>query len=368
MLKRIFWGLLLSLIVVIVVISLLNRQAKMRYPAVAKQYANVIVFGDSLSDSAPDGQNMGNNYWVKPEGIVNQLGAPITNEISTQNPVRKTWLDYFLVEMPLEAGSDFSNIKGLVKNAAYAKNVSFATASAETGDYYLTDTTWARDSMAQCQNGIGDYGNYNCVPGVLKQLQLYLSNVANKPNPNTLFIIWAGGNDFYQNIVRIASRNGQAIAHPIDNIVQAVKLLMDKGVPASHIYVLNLPDFSMVPALTNLVGEHVKNNYAHRAVLTLISSISQLYNLNLHINLVLQTLGRLSANHIFPIDQLFLDVYFNKEHILQKLRIIQKVDLTCAKAGDFPYCAGFLFYNGMHPTTVIHQYLAKELMSYIQRT
>ncbi|WP_119328632.1 SGNH/GDSL hydrolase family protein [Cysteiniphilum halobium] len=368
MLKRVFWSLIASLVVVIVILALIKRQAEIRVDSQTKHFANVVIFGDSLSDSASHGQGVGNNYWVKPSGITDKIGAPITSALSANDPTRNTWFNYFLADLSTNAGDKFYNIKDLKPNMAFDHNVSFATASAETGDYYLTDTTWARDTSEQCLYGVGDYGSYNCVPGVLKQLQFYLTNVNDKPNSKTLFILWAGGNDFYQNIVRIASNNGQAIAHPIDNMVKAVKILMQNGVPAENIYVLNLPNFSMVPALTHLVDDHIHSYLLRQSMLAVISSISQMYNLSLQTNLVLQTLGKFPANHVFPIDQLFLDVYFNKADVLTTIGITEPVDMTCAKARDLPYCHGYLFYNGMHPTTTVHRYLARQLIHYIQRT
>lgn len=369
MLKRVFWSLIAALVIVIAILALIKRQAEERVnDPQAKHFANVVVFGDSLSDSAYHGQGVGNNDWVKPSGITDKIGAPITSELSVNDPTRKTWLNYILAELPTSAGDKFYNIKALKPNMAFDHNASFATASAETGDYYLTDTTWARDTNEQCIHGVGDYGAYNCVPCVLKQLQLYLANVHNKPNPKTLFILWAGGNDFYQNIVRIASNNGQALAHPIDNIVKTVKILMQHGVPVANIYVLNLPNFSMVPALTNLVDEHIHSHIMRQSVLAVISSILQMYNLSLQTNLVLQTLGEFPANHVFPIDRLFLDVYFNKANVLASIGITKPTDLTCADAKGLPYCNGFLFYNGMHPTTMVHRYLASQLLHYIQMT
>ncbi|WP_116962985.1 SGNH/GDSL hydrolase family protein [Fastidiosibacter lacustris] len=370
MVKRIFWSLLIAFMIVITIVVIISCEVeqstikKVSY----KSFDNIIVFGDSLSDSAPPQTQVGNNYWVKPYGITDKIGAPITSEISLNYPVRKTWLNYFIEQMDLKSGKDLTLIKGLTPNSAYSQNTSFAVASAETGDYYLTDTTWGRDNNAKCVNGLGDYGHYNCVPGVLKQIDLYLKNVNDRPNPNSLFIIWAGGNDFYQNIIRIATQNGQTLAHPIDNIVKAVKRLMVKGVSVQNIYVLNLPDFSMVPGVRGLLDAHIKNKYLYQGISVLISAVSQLYNTGLSVNLVLKTFGVFPANHVYSIDKLFLEVYFNKDEILQKLGLNQSVKVTCVQMKETPLCQGFLFYNGIHPTTVVHQYLAKELIKHIQRT
>ncbi len=332
-------------------------------------YDNMVVFGDSLSDSADfyQGNEKGNNYWVKPADILLPKGAPITSMISMQKPLRKTWVNYFLDTGQIIKSKGLYNIHDLQPNTAYRHNSSFAVASAETGDYYTSDTNWARINDNKCPEGVGDYGAYNCVPGVLKQVHLYLKNVNHHPNPNTLFILWAGGNDFYQNIVRLLTRNGQPLAHPIENIVKSVRLLIKSGVPAQHIYVLNLPNFSMVPAVQGLLSKHIQNQKVFDASLSIISFISDIYNLSLKTNLVLHTYGKFSPAHVFPVDKLFLSVYFNKDNIKKTLGLDKASNITCAQAQALPVCQGYLFYNSMHPTTAVHQYLAKVLQDYISQ-
>ncbi|WP_018299071.1 SGNH/GDSL hydrolase family protein [Fangia hongkongensis] len=330
-------------------------------------YTNVIVFGDSLSDSA-DYQSddpHGNNYWVQPAGILSPKGAPITSEISKLDHKRKTWFNYFVNLMPLRTEKRIYTIRELKNNLAYHHNVSFAVASAETGNNFITDTTSATVADSLCTKGVHDYGSYNCVPGVLKQVHMYLENVNYKPNPQSLFIIWAGGNDFYQNIVRMMTQNGQAISHPIDNIVQAVQLLIDQGVPAHHIYVLNLPNFSMVPAVRGLLAKGIQSPLMFNGALHVVSWISDIFNLTLKANLVLHTFGQFKPSHVFPLDQLFLDVYYNKHQLQARLKLNKEVGKTCAESDALPVCSGFLFYNIMHPTTNIHHYLAKRLYEYM---
>ena len=72
---------------------------------------------------------------------------------------------------------------------------------------------------------------------------------------------------------------------------------------------------------------------------------------------------------MYEIDQRFLQLYHNHNHILPQLGINKPVEQPCTYAVNraLPVYQGFLFYNGLHPTTVVHHYLAKKLQSYILR-
>jgi elongation factor P hydroxylase len=243
----------------------------------------------------------------------------------------------------------------------YDNNVSYAVASAETGNNYINDkaeSPWPVMPESLCSKGIHDYGQYSCVPGVLKQVHMYLEDVNQTPNKNTLFILWAGGNDFYQNIVKISGDTEEKLSHPISNIVKAVKLLMASGVPSENIYVFNLPNFSMVPAITTLVDNGLSGSFKRWAALTAISIVSKGYNIWLKTELVLATYGQFSPSNVLLIDDLFLDIYYNKNDLHRKLDINHPVATPCATDKDLPYCHGFLFYNDMHPVTKIHDYLS----------
>lgn len=373
MFKKIFYSFLVLVFLFIALIVTIN------YWPYAKnadqiQYDNVIIFGDSLSDSAPMGvseQLVGNNYWVRPQGITSPAGAPITSLVSTTNRDRLTWVNYFVKAISFTTGHHFLGIRrSLGSLNPYYENISYAVASAETGDNYIDDiasSPWPVVTGERCKS-ISDHNSYSsCVPGLLKQVHMYLQDVKEKPNKKTLFILWAGGNDFYQNIVKIVGDDkGESLSHPIHNTVKAVKLLMDKGVSADNIYVLNLPNFSMVPAITGLVDDNISNSVLRSTALTSISLISKGYNTWLKSDLALSTWGKFPPSHVFEIDALFLEVYNNKDNLHGKLGITEPVATTCVDGKKLPLCKGFLFYNDMHPTTRVHQYLAKQLQSYIE--
>ncbi|MDA7742210.1 SGNH/GDSL hydrolase family protein [Francisellaceae bacterium] len=370
MIRKIFLSISAIILLCIIFLTLINFWPHSK--SQDSHFDNVIVFGDSLSDSSPMGigsSQVGNNYWTSIAGITNRKGAPITSRVGPHDLRRLTWLNYLVSSISFNKGHHFLAVKRALSYLnPYYENVSYAVASAETGNNYIDDlkpSPWPVVHPGLCQ-GISDPGKYSCVPGLLKQVHMYLEDVKSKPNPKTLFILWAGGNDFYQNIVKLMTESKDDLSQPISNTVKAVKLLLKEGVPANNIYVLNLPNFSMVPAITTLVGDKIKEAWKQSMALQTISLVSKAYNLWLKAALTLQTYGEFSPAHVFPVDSLFLNVYENKDNLHQKLGITTPVAITCVSAKKLPFCKGVLFYNDMHPTSQIHQYLAEQLGQYIE--
>ena len=361
-------GLLLLFVAVIVVINLWPTGT---HPP-RRQLDNLIVFGDSLSDSAPYKNNVekGNNTWVKPAGIPRQ-GAPITSLRSARYPYRNTWVNDLIYHYAFSKGGHTLNIRRNPGAAdPYSDNFSYAVASAQTGNNYINDRVQGITPIIpakQCDKGAGNYNGYSCIPGLLKQVHHYLADVDGNPNPRTLFVLWAGGNDLYQNIRKFsAGNNTEPYSAPISNLTEAVTLLLEHGVPPRHIYVFNLPNFAMVPAITGLVKEKLSGSISRWAALSAISLISRSYNIWLKSELVLATWGAFPPSHVIPVDSWFLEVYNNKDSLHKELGITEPVPLSCAKAGALPHCNGFLFYNHMHPTSVIHHYLAERFVKQLQ--
>ena len=171
--------------------------------------ANIIIFGDSLSDSASlssragDKQDQGNNTWIKTQG---KTGAPITSEDESThlNPV---WGNY-LTNNTLSPSSQMKQLNV----SPLTNNINYAWASSETGENFLNDLSskpyppYDTDICLSIGPGKID-DNTSCVPSLLTQVQLYLTDVEGKPSSDTKFIIWSGGNDVFNNITKIAEKN-----------------------------------------------------------------------------------------------------------------------------------------------------------------
>ncbi len=207
--------------------------------------------------------------------------------------------------------------------ATTAQNVNFAFGGAQTG-----------------QNATGEFGE--ALPGVLRQVDWYLEDLAiagASANPNALYIVWAGANDY------------QTIPNPdpqqtVNNLVSAVEQLYNAG--ARHIVLPNLPDVGKTPqalspdapvaseTLTEVVNLH--NDL-------LSTAWSQLEETLPELNLI-----PLDSNSLF--DQVLnFPAAFGLTNTTEPC-----LDFTTVVPCETPETT--VFWDVIHPTTVTHQILA----------
>ena len=228
----------------------------------------VVVFGDSLSDQ-------GNNFWIEDAGRSGAgRGAPITNRPkgASVKSSGKIWFEHVAQELVGSRPVSSSVARG------GERAVNSAWAAAETGLDYLDDKAGVPFPVADACTAPGyvEGRSYSCVPGVMRQIELYLAKHT-EPLDQRVFILVGGGNDVIDNIRRLSgwlddelhqlfrwvredkSRAGSLLADeagsgfhqkfskPVVNTVKAVELLIRRGVPEDNIYVMNLPDISRSP-------------------------------------------------------------------------------------------------------------------------
>lgn len=358
------------------------------------KFDNVIVFGDSLSDASSLDSSLnnphGNNYWVKNTGVV---GAPITS-VAPSSKQRMIWVNYFI---PMVAGriTPPENLFIYPSSQARQSNISalhnhinYAWAGAETGNDYINDASWDKSQAYPSYNnkackqhgpGLITPDKSSCVPGVLVQVAQYLKDTQQKPNPKSLIIIMAGGNDIFDNMGKIYNKNKDQnkavlltkllnagfpvaqvgelpLSNPIKNIKQAVSQLIDAGVPNENIYVVNMPNLADTPAALEMAK-------GSKAVLLTLTSISQIYNKTLRAYLAFDyfdALHNIPNGHIISADNILMPMVknplaFGLTHTLA----------SCAKDKQLPYCQGYLFFNRKHPTSTAHREIAKYISSVV---
>lgn len=367
----------------------------------ASPFDNLIVFGDSLSDAAswstnPNqaaNKNIGNNYWVEVEG---KTGAPITSE-DKQTQQEILWPNDLVQNKALF--SENPNQTRLIYPSSQAKrfgfspkryNVDYAWASAETGDRYINDLDFKKiadgyyyaDAICETTGATKIDTAHACVPGVLTQVQNYLAAVQNKPNPRSLIILWAGANDVFNNVIRIEKANQndnkllllsklllaaypshylastEPLSNPVNNIKQAVQLLITAGVPAQNIYVINLPNLSRTPIAID--AAHGKN-----ILLYTFTAICDIFNIALRAELSFDYLHaqyNLPNSHIISSNSLFNGILKSES---QKI-FTHHVD-DCVANHAIPYCEGYIFFNNKHPTTKVHQLIADYITTIISQ-
>lgn len=344
------------------------------------QTQNIIVFGDSLSDAGPNlkSNDTGNNDWVI---TTNKVGAPITSVdiLSSNHPL---WINYVAnTLLPNSSVIPYHMLK--TPQDAYYYNIDYAYASAETNEHYLNDldTEHAYPSYVDenCTHPGFVAANLACVPGILKQIDIYLTDVNKHPNPNTLFIIWAGGNDIFNNTAKLLSSfkketvnnniaqfliktvmfNPQPLtnfsnnffSYPVYNILKAKDKLIAAGVNVNQIYILNLPDLARTPAAYALAK-------GKSTLLTLFHLLTKTYNESLLLALSKNIFNKnnLSANHIISIYD-FFNTVLNSPAQYQ----LTNVTDSCVSVSGDPHCIGFVFFNEKHPTVQMEKLIADKL-------
>lgn len=262
-------------------VALLIGITKLPTWAAAPHFDNIFVFGDSLSD-------VGNAYKSTkgdfPPSLLYFQGR------YSNGPV---WVEYLAFELKLLSTTD----------------TNFAFGGATTGNSTAIP------------------------PGLITQVKRF-TTTHTSADPNALYIIWAGTNDYLRGTTDTTT--------PVNNLVVAVKSLATAG--AKNIVVVNLPDLGKLP--DTRTSQHA----------ALLSNATRKHNSRLASSLV-------ALDHEIGSDVsiTYLDVnsLFN-----QVIKIPEKFGFTdvtnpCLSRGTM--CNNpdkYLFWDSIHPTTAAHKLFA----------
>jgi phospholipase/lecithinase/hemolysin len=161
-------------------------------PDAVNPYKNLVIFGDSLSDTGNAYKASGNTFPPSP----NYQGRLSNGSI---------WVDYFAPDL------QFTNPS--IQNYAF-----------------LGANTGVSNTFGQIT-----------VPGLLTQIQQFKTVNTNSIGKDGLYVIWAGANDF----LNLATDPTQAVTNAVTNISSAITTLA--GLGAKEIVVGNLSDLGATP-------------------------------------------------------------------------------------------------------------------------
>jgi phospholipase/lecithinase/hemolysin len=265
----------------------------------AAQFSDLYVFGDSLSDVG--------QFSTLTGGLVPPASLGYFNGRFSNGPV---WVDYLAAALGVPSTTQ----------------TNFAIAGASTGT----------------QN--------SSIPGfpALQQEIAGFTQAVPQADPNALYVIWAGANDYLGTI----GQTNPAI--PVANIDQAITALVQDG--AKNILVANLPDLGLVP-LVSAQGPLVSG-----AVSTLVQA---------HDTLLAQSLATLAPQlapqgvTLIPFD---VSAVFNGVISNPAQYGFTNVADPCLvntplffNAGAVSLCSDpskYLFWDSLHPTTAADQIVA----------
>jgi thermolabile hemolysin len=255
--------------------------------AVARQpdFDEVYVFGDSLSDT-------GNVYQA-----TNGQAPPSPPYFDGRYSNGPVWVEYLADELDL--------------------------ADAELKDFAFGGATTGRTNNTSAAGMIG----------LQQQIDRFIATNPD-PDPDALYIIWAGANDYLGGTVTNPSE-------PLANLSQAITDLADAG--AQTILVANLPDLGEIPL----------TRYTERS--TSLSSLSQQHNAQLA-ELIDRLQPRLAPDVnllLLDVNSLFADAIANPDRYG-----FSDVNSSCLEI-RCPNPDGYLFWDQLHPSTAAHEQLAE---------
>lgn len=271
--------------------------------ASAASFSNLYVFGDSLSD---------------PGNVFNATGGAIPPsppyfEGRFSNGL--VWVDYLAQDLGLE-------VNPFVGNVDPTEGINFAFGGATTGEENTLSLTFSQ---------------LPALPGLQQQVDFF-TTLAPVADPDALYIVWAGANDYVPTDGTFVPFEDPDTT--IANISQAITSLVDVG--AQNIMVVNLPDLGKSPiALNTPESEELSALVdSHNAAL---EELSQSFDPAL--NLILFDVSE-------AIDQLFAAPQeFGFTNVTTPCLLVQ----SCVTNPDEQN--QYLFWDDRHPTTAAHEYV-----------
>jgi phospholipase/lecithinase/hemolysin len=179
-------------------------------------------------------------------------------------------------------------------------------------------------------------GSTNLVP-VLPGLQQQINSfTATNPsaNPNGLYIVWAGANDYLGGTTSPSA--------PVENLSAAVRSLAAVG--AQDILVPNLPDLGELPSTLNSTSASALNDLTRAHNINLAQSLDSLsYDLGPDTNII-------------PLD---VNTLVNEVSAAPAEFGFTNVTDACLGNPECDNLDEFLFWDGIHPTTAAHRQLGE---------
>jgi phospholipase/lecithinase/hemolysin len=185
----------------------------------------------------------------------------------------------------------------------------------------------------------GSNGN-SLVPGLLTQVQSF-TQTHQQSNPNALYVLWAGANDYLQGV--------SSPTVPVENVIGGIASLA--GVGAKKILVANLPDLGQLPATRTSANS------------ASLSTLTQAHNQGLRRSL------KLLSQQYSDLQIVTLDANKLYREAITNPAAFGFTNVISACLSGSRACSNpdhFLFWDGIHPTTAAHRILGEAAFSAIQ--
>jgi phospholipase/lecithinase/hemolysin len=296
--------------------------------AQAPTFTQIIVFGDSLSDDgnfAHRTRDAVDFSYPSSNPEFNYSDYRFTNDFNTDPPSRlyhgvwheqlaKSFLHLPIATNSLDGGTDFA--------------FGGATTKDGTQDVTIIDNPlpFAGGNLTITIDNMG------------KQVSDYLAS--HTPDPNTLYIIWGGGNDLFDD------QSATNVTNTANRVGVLIQRLATAG--ARNFLVPNVPPLGAVP-----------NSFGDPNRVASLNSDSASYRTQLN-SVIASTASALSAGGI-TVQVYTFDVWLDVLRVLAEPAKYGFVNVTDPAQGNSSVNPDqYLFWDDIHPTTAGHHQLASE--------
>jgi phospholipase/lecithinase/hemolysin len=285
--------------------------------AFAASFSQFFIFGDSLSDTG--------NVFTATGGLTNPQKAipPSPPYAPGRFSNGKVWVDYAGEQFKLNPIPSAAIQTGIIPR----QGVNFAIGGAETGFQSTFPGT-----------------QFN-IPGVLSQVGLFSQNFP-VADPNALYAVFAGANDYFFNV-------NPNVNKVVQNLSVAVGTLAQAG--AKNIVVFNLPNLGETPFSRVRGTSQQLNNLTKQHNTQLAVALQGLRSTNPNVNLT-----SVDINSLFDLVR-GNPTRFGLKDVTNPCVIGDATNIisACSNPDDF------LFFDAVHPTTKVHDLIAKGTLASI---
>lgn len=285
------------------------------FKATAAVFSQIYVFGDSLSDTGNTFQFTGGAIPPSPPYSPGRFSNGLN------------WIDYLAQDLELNP-TTFADVA--LGGAIPTEGTNFAFGGTTTGEDNTVSLTFPNIPVE--------------LPALQEQISLFTSNLTSTADPEALYILWAGANDYLPTEGSFVPFTEPRT--PIANLSTAIDSLVQVG--AENIMVVNLPDLGNTPVA-------LATNQLIPGISEGLNTVTEAHNSAL--STVLNGFAD-DANIIsFDVNSLFDRVLNNSDDFgFTNVTNSCLVSLQPLALCDNP--DEFLFWDAQHPTTKTHEIIA----------
>lgn len=190
-----------------------------------------------------------------------------------------------------------------------------------------------------------------------REIDTYLFSHQDKADPNSLFVIWIGSNNY----LRLPEDFDQAIAEVNDGISKGIKKLIEKG--AKNFLVVNLPDLGRIPAALDFDAVDRLTSFTERNNEVLRKNITDFETQYPDVHWVyLDVNSKFTDLMDFPEKYGFTNTTGTcYEQMMDDLspNAVLKMSALAQPEAKQDACNGYVFFDPVHPAALTHRILAE---------